>query len=176
VTFFTVLIAIGVVTFAGVAVIDNALSDHTKYGTVAFGSSAVLQMPAGDIAVAYGAYVEDTHYDHIVVPAGIGVQIVPVQSSTPAPVVRHDPADFYNERIGTAVNQAQRVWTVHVVLAGAYRVTPTGDDVPGELLLGHDAPVDSDAVIKIGVVLAAIDGAAWFLTSQIRRRSRRAHR
>jgi hypothetical protein len=172
VTFFTVLIAIAVLTFVGVAITDNALSDHTKYGTVAFGDSAVLQLPAGNVAVAYGTFVEDTHFDHIVVPPGIGVLILPVQSTTPRPGIRPDSADFYSEQIGDTVNQAQRVWTAHIASAGAYRVTPTGD-VSGALLLGHDSSIDSDVIIHIGVIAAVIDGAAWLLTSRLRRRRRR---
>jgi hypothetical protein len=173
VTFFTVLIAIAVLTLGGVAITENALSDHTKYGTVAFGDSTVLELPAGDVAVAYGTFVEDTHFDHIVVPPGIGVQILPVQSTAPRPVIQRDPADFYNDEISSTVNQAQRVWTVHVLRAGTYRVTPLGN-VSGELLLGHDAAVAPDTIIIIGVIAAAIDAAAWFLTTQLRRRRRRA--
>jgi hypothetical protein len=172
VTYFTVLIAIAVLTLAGVAITENALSDHTKYGTVAFGQSAVLELPAADVAVAYGTFVEDTHFDHIVVPPGIGVLIAPVQVTSPRPVIRRDPADFYTDEIGTTVNQAQRVWTVHVVHAGAYTVTPIGN-VSGELLLGHDASLSPDTIIIIGVIAAALDGAAWFLTTQLRRRRRR---
>jgi hypothetical protein len=172
VTYFTVLIAIGVLTLAGVAITENGLSDHTKYGTVAFGDSTVLELPAGDVAVAYGTFVEDTHFDHIVVPPGIGVLILPVQTTTPHPVIRRDTADFYGDEIGATVNQAQRVWTAHVVRAGAYRVTPMGD-VSGELLLGHDASVAPDTIIMVGVIAAVIDGAAWFLTTRLRRRRRR---
>jgi hypothetical protein len=168
VTFFTVLIAIGGLTLVGVAITENLLSDHAKYGTVAFGDSKILDLPAGDVAVAYGGYVEDIHYDHIVVPPGIGVQILPVRAGTTRPVIRRDPADFYNERVGSVVNQAQRVWMVDVKRAGAYRVTPVGS-VAGELLLGHDAAVAPDTIIHIGLVLALIDAAAWLLTSQSRR-------
>jgi hypothetical protein len=107
----------GVLTLAGVAITENGLSDHTKYGTVAFGDSAVLELPAGDVAVAYGTFAEDTHFDHIVVPPGIDVLILPVQTTTPRPVIRRDTADFYEDEIGTTVNQAQRVWTAHVVRA-----------------------------------------------------------
>jgi hypothetical protein len=174
VTYFTVLIAIAALTLAGVAVTENGLSDHTKYGTVAFGDSAVRELPAGDVAVAYGTFVEDTHFDHIVVPPGVSVLIAPVEPATPRPVIRRDPADFYDEEIGATVNQAQRVWTVHVARAGAYRITPIGN-VSGELLLGHDASVAPDTIIIVGVIAALVDGAAWLLSTRLRRRRRQPH-
>jgi hypothetical protein len=168
------LLVIVVLTSVAARVADSAFSDHTKYGTVALGQTKVLQLPVGKIAVAYGMDALANQLQYFVIPENVSVHVTPVNPSAPAASIENSTGLSYSDETG-AINSAQRLWFLHVVQAGAYRVsaTPDGD---GELLFGHDSSLSPSSIIDIGVVLAALDIVVWILLSLLAWKGRRTIR
>ncbi|WP_166905292.1 SHOCT domain-containing protein [Mycobacterium sp. DL440] len=133
-----IALAIGVLGIIG-SVMVNAfvIADDDAYGEVPIPGSASLELPAGDVDIAYRATT--------LTVGGKGVMVPPIQLDIipPSGVAKPLITDSMSSSSKTNREVTVRVFTVHIKQAGTYRIDAKASVFASQnpqLVFGHSSP------------------------------------
>jgi hypothetical protein len=154
------IVSAGLLLGAATIALSTGLSDHADdYGQTPLPQGGVVQLPEGSVTVYLKQLGDTDPIRQVNVP--FGFQVTPVAGGAPVPVSSQDdaPAASAVQRSET-IGELGSVAKLDVPAAGAYRVSGSGDLVPGSSFLEFGTNAGAALLdrwrLLAGMVVAAI--------------------